>query len=883
MAFQRLRSLWRNLMQRSQVDAELSDELASIEQLLYDEHIAKGLSHTEARRIARAGLGGIENVKESVRDSRNSSWLEGVLRDVRYGVRSLRRMPTATATAVLAVTIGIAAATSIFSVVSGVMLRPLPYGTPDQLVTLLHDGANPVSAANYIDWQAQTSSFSSMGAAEAWSPNIAGVGDAERVTALRLTASTFTVLAVNPTIGRVFDDGAEFTGRDREVVLSYNLWQQRFAGDPAVLGRSILLDGGSYEVVGVMPAHFSFAPFWIRHAQLWAPLAIRDKGANRDANSLRVFARLNDGVSLQRARDDVASVTARLEAQFPRTNTDVMVTPLMEHVTAGMRSPLLVLVIAVCFLLAATCANVAHMLLARSSSRQREMAVRLALGASGARLSRQLLIESLLLALTGGALGILLALGATRTVVALAGAAIPRSENIHIDFGVLAVAVGVTVLTGLLFGLAPARNAMRTELVSSLKDGGRSESAGSARASFRSFLVASQFAVAVVLLVGAGLMMRTMAAMQEVDPGLNPRGVVTAEVSVRGAPSETPGARLQFFRQLVANVRALPGVSDASAINHLPLGGDIWGLGITIEPDGGSAPIERASAVYRVALPGYLNTMGIRLLQGRDFDDGDHLQAPAVAIINEQFAKQYFGDGAALGRRFAVNGGDAAPQYMTVVGVVRDVVREQWIEPPAPEMYLPLLQNQSYLELMDGRHAYLTLVARSDGDPATLMRAIRNVVGQLDRGASVSALAPMQSVIDAASADRRFYLFVLAAFAGVALVLAAIGIFGVMSHVVSRRRHEMGVRVALGAAKHDVMQLIVGRGMLVAVAGAAVGIGGALALSRLMTSIVYGVAAIDPLTYVAVTLLLLGVALAACWLPAVRASKVNPVAAMRGE
>ncbi|MEP6831944.1 MAG: ABC transporter permease [Gemmatimonas sp.] len=876
--------LLRNIVHRGQTEADLNEELLGYQRLLIEEHIRAGLSPADAQRKALIDIGGVEHVKENVRAARNSAWLEGVWQDLRYGARSLRRVPAFTATAVVALALGIGASTAIFSVVNGVLLTPLPYRAPEQLVTVMHNGTDPVASLNYFDWRAQFKTFSSLSAAQAWSPNIAGAGDAERVAALRLTANMWTTLGVAPIVGRVFGENTETAGRDREVVLSYDMWKGRYAADSAVAGRTVLLDGDTYTIVGVMPNGFKFAPFWSRNAQLWAPLALHDRAGSRDDNSLRVFGRRKDNTTLAQARADVARVTSRLETEFPRTNSNVEVTPLLEQATGGMQRPLVVLLVAVSFLLVAACANVAHMLLARSSSRQREMAVRIAIGASGARLARQLLCESLLLSSAGGLLGLLIASSGTKVLIALAGSTIPRAENIQLSFVVLLVTMFVSVATGLLFGLAPARNAMRTELVSSLKDGGRVESAGSANAGFRHVLVASQFAIALTLLIGAGLMMRTLAAMHDVNPGFDPHGVMTAEVSVKGTPSSVAGNRLQFYQQLMEKMSQAPGVQAVGAINHLPLAGDVWGLGVNIEGAQAVDRAERRSAVYRVVMPGYFRAMRISFAEGHDVSANDRWSSEPVVVINEQFAKRYWPGGSAIGKRFALSGSESrAPRWMTVVGVSRNTVRSHWIEQPEPEMYLPYLQEPSYLENQAGRYAYLTLVVRTSGNPAALASLIRSAAASLDRGVSVSSVKTMDAVVESTSADRRFYLVLLSAFAMVALVLAAVGIYGVMSHAVSRRMHEMGVRIALGASRRDVMELIVGRGMLVVAAGAAVGVGCAVGLTRLMNTITYGVRPTDPLTFGGVTVFLLLVAVIACWIPARRATRVDPLTALRGD
>lgn len=874
----------RNVFRRQHADAEISEELRGYERLLTDEHIRAGMSPAAARQTALAAIGGVEYVKENVRAERSGAWVDGLQQDVRYGFRSLLRAPTFTTTAIVALALGIGASTAIFSVVNGVLLRPLPYNNPNALVTVLHSGTDPVSAANFLDWRAQTTSFSGMAVAEYWSPNIAGSGNPERVVALRLSAGMFPLLGVTPLLGRVFGEETESAGVGAEVVIGHIMWQQRFAGDSGVIGNTMLLDGNKYVIVGVMPSQFAFAPFWARDAQLWAPLALREKGSDRNSNSLRLFARLKPGVSLAAARNDVATVTARLEREFPQTNTDVTVTPLMRQATAGLQKPLIVLLVAVSFLLVAACANVAHMMLARSSSRQREMAVRIAIGASGSKLARQLLCESLMLSLVGGLLGTAIAVAGTRALVALGGSTIPRSESVSFDARVLLVTVAVSVITGILFGLAPARRAARTELVSSLKDGGRTESAGAAHAGFRHVLVASQFAIALTLLIGAGLMMRTLAAMNAVDPGFTAHGVISAEVSVSGTPSAGVGNRAQFYERLSERLRAIPGVQATGAINHLPLAGDVWGLPVVLDDVAPAPNNQRRSAVYRVTLPGYFNAMRIPFERGQDFALSDRMDAAPVAIVNRQFADKYWPGESAIGKRFALSGNaNTPPRWRTVLGVVKNTVRSSWTELPEPEMYLPLLQEQTYLESPGAHVSYMTFVARVSGDAATLAPLFRQAVADIDPGVSVSALKTMDAVVREKSASQRFYMVLLSAFAIAAMVLAAVGIYGVMSHAVSRRMHEMGVRIALGASKREVMSLVVGRGMRVVLSGAVLGIAGALGLTRLMRTIIYGVEATDPMTFVLGTAFLLAVALLACWIPARRATQIDPLTALRGD
>ncbi|MEP6765537.1 MAG: ABC transporter permease [Gemmatimonadaceae bacterium] len=883
-ALNRFISFCRNVFNRKQGDADLSEELREYERLLTDENIRAGMSETDARRSALISIGGVELVKENVRAVRSGAWIEGLMQDLRYGFRSLIRVPVFTTTAVIALALGIGASTAIFSVVNGVLLKPLPYREPERIVTLLHEGSHPVAPANFLDWRASSKSFVDMAAAELWSPNISGAGNAERVLGLHVTPNMIPMLGVAPILGHMFGPETGQVGRDREVVIGFDIWQRRFGGDSTIIGRTVLLNGNGFKIVGVMPRTFAFAPFWAVGAQLWAPIAFGDRALSRNGNSLRIFARLAPHATLEQAQLEINAVTSRLEILYPRTNRNVIVTPLMEQATRGMQRPLIVLLVAVCFLLVAACANVAHMMLARSSSRQREMAVRTALGASRGKLTRQLLCESLILSTTGGLLGLVIAIVGTRTLVALGSAAIPRVQDVHFDLRVLAVTSFISIATGVLFGLAPARNAIRTDLVSSLKDGGRSENGGSANMGFRHVLVASQFAIALTLLIGAGLMMRTLAAMHNINPGFSPRGVLSAIVSATGTAADTAGRREQFFTQTVNRIASLPGVRSVSAINHLPIAGDVWGQSVSIEGQAELAADKRNRATYRVVLPAYFKTMGIPLLKGRDITNADRVGSHLVVIVNARFAEHFWPNESAVGKRFML--GDirtTVPEWMTVVGVSKNTVISGWTDAPDDEIYVPYLQSKDYLGTGGSHFAFLTFVIKTDGDATLIAPSLRATVTEINPSAPVSDVQSLDSVVEGATADRKFYLVLLSAFAIAALVLAGVGIYGVMSHAVARRMHEMGVRIALGASSSNVLRLVVGRGMLVVVSGAALGVAGALALTKLMDTLLYGVKATDPVTFGSVTAFLLVVALVACWIPARRATRIDPLTALRGD
>jgi putative ABC transport system permease protein len=879
----RLASLWRNLFRRARVERELDDELRGYVDMLADEKEGRGMSRAEAGRTARLEAGGVEQVKELVRDARAGAFLETLARDVRYGARTLRRSPAFTVAIVLVLAVGIGATTAVFSVVDAVLLRPLAYREPGRLVVMLHRGVNPVSPANFLDWRRESSAFERTGAAESWAPNLSGGDEAETVPALRMTADVFPMLGVPPMLGRAFLPAEEAPGGDHVVVLGYGLWQRRFGGDAGIVGREITLNGEPYTVVGVMPRTFAFPPFWATGAEVWAPLALADKAANRGGSSLRVFARLKPGVSLAQARAEMAAITGRLEKQFPGTNRHLVVRTLTDAVAGNVRPALLVLLGAVGFLLLITCSNVAHMLLARAAAREREVALRATLGATRGRLVRQFLTESLLLALAGGAVGMLIALGGMRILVAVSPPNLPRMDTVALDGAALAFVALVSMATGVAFGLAPALQAARQDVGESLKEGARGATEGGHRSRLRRLLVASEFALALVLSAAAGLMIRSFVALARIDPGFDPRGVLTMVVSVTGSREAEPQRRASFYEDLLRQVRAVPGVRAASAINHLPLAGDIWGWPFQVEGRPLPAPGDSPTATYRVVLPGYFEAMGIPILRGRDVAETDRLGVPGVVVVNEWLARRHWPGEDPIGKRIALDDPRRESSWLTVVGVVKNAVRGDWAAAPEDEVFLPYLQTRRYLEKADSPFSYMTLVARTDGDAAALAPPIRAVVASMDRRVPVSQVQTMEDVVAQSTAAPRFYLLLLGAFAAVAVLLAAVGIYGVMSYSVSRRTNEIGIRMALGAQPAEVRRLVVGQGMVLALAGAALGMVGALGLTRLMSGLLYGVRASDPATFLAACGFLVAVALAASYFPARRASRINPLAALRHE
>jgi putative ABC transport system permease protein len=810
--------------------------------------------------------------------------LEYFVQDLRYGARGLLRTPGFTAIAAITLALGIGANTAIFSVVNAVLLRPLAYKESDRLVTVLHNPADPVAVANYLDWRDQSRSFEAMGAAEYWSPNLTNNLSPEHLVGLHVTQNLLPMLGVEPLLGRVFLPGEDRKGSEHEVVLSYRLWQRRLNGDPNVLGKPVTLDSQGYVVVGVMPPDFKFAPFWATRAELWAPMAFGDRIHDRGGNSLRIFARLKPGVALPQARADMATISGRLERAYPGSNRGVTVTPLKENVVGNVQTPLLMVLGAVGFVLLIACANVAHMLLARTSDRQREIAVRTALGAARSRVIAQFLTENMLLGALGAAAGLLLALAGTKALVTLSPAYIPRVEMIGLDGHVVLFLLGITIFTVVVFGLAPAMQAAAANLSAALKEGGRGDSGGVRRNRLRSFLVASEFALAFMLLIGAGLMIRSFFALESVDPGFNPHNVLSMVVSVAGTKEAGPNQRAIFYRQLLERVRQLPGVRSAGGINHLPLAGDMWGWSFLIEGRPKPRPGESPSAVYRIAMPGYFETMRLPLRRGRAITENDDARAPGAVVINERAAHAYWPGQDPVGKRIAFDATkNNPPTWLTIVGIAANAKQSDWASEPYPEVYLAALQNRDFLGETGSHISYITLVARTAGDPAQLAAAIKNVVWSFDRNLPVSEVFTMDRVIADANAQPRFEMLLLGVFAAVALVLAAVGIYGVMNYSVSRRTREIGIRVSLGASRADVLRMVLAQGMTQAAAGAAVGVAGALLLSRFITKMLYGVPPNDPVTFSGVVMVLGAAALLASGVAARKAIRIEPIVALRSE
>ncbi len=874
-----------NLLRSGDADREMTREMESHLALLQEDFEKRGLAPEAARLEARRSYGGIEQAKELHRETRSFPWLGQLSQDIRYGARNLLRTPGFTAAAVLTLALGIGANTAIFFVVNAVLMRPLAYRDSDRLVTILHYGTGPVAPGSFLDWRAQSTSFEAMEAAQFWRPNVTNSDPPESVPALHVTPGMFAMLGVQPALGRWFSNPANAKVADLEVVLSDRLWARRYGRDPTILGKQMTLNGASYAIVGVMPPEFKFTPFWATRAEMWAPKTFAYGAQDREGRSLRIFARLKPGVTLGHARAEIDAIAARLEEKFPGTSKGARVTPLKENVTGKIEAPLLIVLGAAAFLLLIACANVAHMMLARTSGRQMEIAVRTALGASRGRLLGQFLTESLLLASLGAAAGVMLAFWGTKALVALSPAYIPRVETVGVDRQVVLFLLGATVLTAIAFGLAPAMRAAAANLSGAIEEGGRGGTDSARRSRLRGVLVASEFALAFMLLTGAGLMIRTFHALQAVDPGFDPHHVVSMEVSVAGSPEAQPDRRGPFYRQLVEQVRALPGVVSAAGINHLPLAGDLWTRSFILEgrpePRRGDEP----NAIYRLVTPGYFETMRLALLAGRDISVNDNATAAGAVVINENAAKNFWPNENPIGKRFRLKGEqDEAQPWITVVGVVKNAKQLNWAEQIWDEFYFAAAQHNAGRLGDPGAHMdYVTLVVRTRSDAAAMAPDIEKTVWSFDHNLPISNILMMERVVEEATAQQRFEMLLFGVFGAVALAMAAAGIYGVMNYAVTRRTHEIGIRMSLGASRSDVLKLIVGQGIGQAIAGTAAGCAGALLLSGLMSKMLYGVRPNDPVTFGGVLAVLGCAALIATVVPARKASRVEPVIALRND
>jgi putative ABC transport system permease protein len=803
----------------------------------------------------------------------NNLWL-----DLRYGVRTLFKSRGFTLVAVLALALGIGANTTIFSVVNAVLLRPLKYPNPEQLV-LVRDtqppsNETPADYAEYLDWRDQAQVFEHLAAYFNTTYTLTGRGDPQQLWGVRISTNTLPALGVNPILGRGFLSEEEARSSERVALISYGLWQRQFAGDLKVVGQSITLDAKPHTIVGVLPNNFrALNPADIQRAQerdVWVPLRLNSEVAPRGLNFLTVFGRLRPGVSLAQANAAMTDLSARLQKERSIDHGIKLMSLQQASVPAGMRTMLLLLLGAVGFVLLIACGNVANLLLARSSARQKEMAIRLAVGASRSRVIRQLLTESLLLALLSGGLGLLLSFWGVGVFVTTARTLLPRLDEVGLDLRVLLFTLGVSLVTGLIFGIAPALRASKGELHETLKEGGRT-SVGVGQQRLRGLLVVVQVALSLVLLIGAGLLVKSFVHVLTADKGFDAEQVLTANLSLSSVKYPEPPQQARFFQQFLERLKTVPGVEGAAIINHAPLvGGGVDG-GIKIEGRT-DPPNQLPIAEKSIISPEFFSVMRTSLVRGRVFTERDNAGTTPVAIINESLARRYFEGQDAIGKRIDFNWDTKGTQE--IVGIVRDMKQYGLDLPTAPTIYVPYLQRPD---------AGMTVVVRSFLEPASLVGAMRQQLLTLDKEQPLAQVKTMQQAVADSTAQRRVMVVVSALFGALALLLAALGLYGVIAYTVTLRTREIGVRMALGAQRRDVLRLVLRKGMALALIGIAVGLAGALALTRLMVSLLFQVTATDATTFTAVPALLLIVALLACFIPARRATKVDPLVALRYE
>ena len=872
----RLRSLFRH----NQVEQDLADELQYHLDQKTQEFVASGLTNEEARRKARREFGGIEQSKESCREARRVSYIQDLVQDLGFGLRMLRNSPAFALVAILTLALGIGANTAMFSVVHGVLLRPLPFPKQDQLMMLWEkndDGTRSnTSWATFMDWGRLNHSFIGIAAVSYWTPTIVGSHDAETLTGFRVSSALFDLMGVQFVQGRNFLPSEDVRGNNFVAILSYGFWQQRFGGDPAIVGKSVQLGSRAYTVVGVLPSSFpsvlSFDPR--KPADIYTPLAYDATlpYACRDCRHLRAFARLKNGVSIGQAEAEMNQISANLFLEYPTaySASGVILTPLKDYLVGDVKTALWALLGAVGFVLLIACVNVANLLMAWAARRQREVALRAALGARRARMIRQFVTESLLLSLLGGGFGLVLAWGAVALLQNVRLANLPRLQNVQIDAWTFAFTFGICLLTGLSFGLLPALRASKLDLNEALKESGKS-TAGHEHQRLRSALVFADMALALLLLTGAGLMMKSFVRLLEVNPGFDPGHTLTLTVSLWG-PKSADAPAIAFFNQVLQKVQALPGVESAGIVSQLPLGGNMDMYGVHVEGKSLPNPEEDPSADRYSISPDYLRAMRIPLLRGRAFDDRDAATSPSVALVNESMARQFWPGEDPVGKRFRM--GDTKGPWRTIVGVVGDVLHKGLDAPHTLQVYLP---NTQFAD------SSVILAVRTANNPAALAAAVRSEIATLDPRVPVSAIATMDEVVSASVANQRFGALLFLLFGAIALLLTAVGIYGVISYGVAQRTHEIGIRLALGASRREVLNLIVSEAMKPALLGAVLGLCAALGLTRFLTNLLYNVKPTDPFVFAAGLLVLVGVALLASYIPARRAMRVDPLVVLRHE
>ncbi len=872
-------STFRNLFRRNRVEHELDQELHSYLDLLIEEKIKAGSSPADARRAARIELGGIDQVKEEVRDVRSGILFQTMMQDLRYAVRVLAKNPGFTTTAVLALAVGIGANSTIFSIVDSVLLRPLPYPAADRLMTVSMHFApqnaplGTMCMADFLDWKSRNRSFENPTAFSMNLFDLTGTGEPEQIRGTAVTSGFFPTLRAQPIIGRVFESQDDNPSSDRTAVLAESFWRNRFAGSPTAIGQAIALNGHKYTVIGVMPSSFQFGR---PDVALWTNLRLTPP-ARRGPFNLRGIARLKDGVTRQQAQAETNALGQQIERASPSSYSRLTlpVTPLRDVLAGNTRPALLVLSGAVLLVLLIATVNVANLILARAAAREREMALRLSLGAGRGRLIRQLLTESILLALLGGTGGIALAYAAITAIRLWNPGGLPRMQDVHLDLRVVAFTFVISLCTGILAGLVPALQGSRTDLNSTLKSGNRGSSVNSSRRT-HSILVIAEIALSCMLLIGAGLLLRSFFQLQQVDAGFqtSPETILTLAVSPSQSNYPDDRSGIAFYQRLLNRISQIPGLDSIAISDSLPPNRESDSDTFQIQghsPETGTYP----STTVGIVSSRYFESLGIRLIRGRFFNDRDTPDSPYVTIISESMARRYFAGQNPIGQHLKQSGVDVAAQlpWMEIVGVVGDVKYLGLETDSGAAYYRPFTQDY-------GRRMYL--VVRSS-TAARLAPALRREIHEVDKDVVISDVNTLARMLSESVEEPRFRTLLIGLFAAIALCLAAIGIYGVIAYAVTQRTHEIGIRMALGAKRDDVLRLILGQSAILSAAGILLGLAGALAITRLLSGLLFGISATDPLTFIAVAMTLVAVALIAALIPARRAIRIDPLTALKYE
>ena len=877
-----LSTCWRNLFNKARLDQELDEEIRAYAEMLTEEKIGQGMGADEARRTALIEVGGIEQVKEEVREVRAGAVMETLWQDLRYGLRVLLKQKAFTVVAVVTLALGIGASTTIFSAVNPILFEPLPYPYADR-ITMIWDFAGDGSRlyptfGTYRELVERSHSFDAIAVIKPWQPTMTGRAEPERLDGQRVSASYFQVLGVRPVLGRDFDPSDDQFNGPKVAIISDGLWRRRFGSDTKIVGQQIMLDANPYTVIGVMPG--AFENLLATSAQLWTPLQY-DKSLPPEGREwghhLRMVGRLRSGVGTDQAKRDLNVIARTPVQEFSRPphaslDSGLIINSLQDDMTSGVRPALLAILGAVLLVLLIACVNVTNLLMARGAQRRGEFVMRAALGATRVRLIRQLLTESLLLAIIGGVLGMVVAAFGVSALVALSPPGLPRASAISVDGTVFVFAFGITTLVGLLVGLIPALHASRSDLHTGLQQSSRRTAGGQQLT--RRMLVVAEVALALVLLVSAGLLLRSMQRLFAVDPGFDTSHLLTMQVQTSGHRFDEDTTH-RFFAQSLEAVRQVPGVTSAAFTSQLPLSGDLEdGYGVHFESSPTGNPEADNAALRYVVSPGYFETMAIPLRRGRLLNARDVADAPLAVVISESLAKSKFLGQDPIGQRLRIGPSDG-PWY-TVVGVVGNVKQTSLAVSQSDAVYITPTQWRF-------ADKALWLVVRARGDAAALAPAIRQAIWFVDKDQPIVRVATMDNLLAASAAERRFALILFEAFGLVALVLAATGIYGVLSGSVNERTREIGVRLALGASRGNILALVFRQGMTLTGLGVVLGLCGAVAASQAIITLLYGVSRLDPIAYLGVVSLLVGVSVIACWVPAWRAARVDPSITLRAE